>query len=193
MKKYISILFVVIQSISYSQNTEKTEIEKSKNKELKNEVKANVAMTLFNLPEISYERILSDNQSVGLAFGISFLEESEMGIKYMFTPNYRLYFSKKRAAGFFMEANASIYEERINWGYYSPYYYYDYSIDWYGRSERQVNVGIGFSTGYKFITESNWTGEMNVGLGRGLLNRNTSIAREFEYYPRLGFSIGKRF
>jgi hypothetical protein len=147
-------------------------------------------MTLFNLPEVSYERILSDNQSLGLSFGVSFLEESEIGIKYIFTPNYRLYFSKQQAAVFFMEANASIYEERVNWGYYNPYYYYDYG---YSSSERHVNVGIGFSTGYKFITKSNWTGEMNVGLGRGLLNRNTYLYRKSEYYPRVGFSIGKRF
>lgn len=190
MKKFISLLLVAIQSFSYSQTNDEPIIKKTENKDAKNELKANLAMTLFNLPEISYERIVSDNQSLGLSFGISFLEESEMGIKYMFTPNYRLYFSKKRAAGFFMEANASIYEERVNWGYYNPYYYYNYR---YSSSERQVNVGVGFSTGYKFITKSNWTGEMNVGLGRGLLNRNTSIEREYDVYPRLGFSIGKRF
>ncbi len=190
MKKYLSILLLIIQSISYSQNIEKPTTQKSEKKELKNEVKANFAMAVLDMAEISYERILSKNQTIGLSFSISYLNELEMGIKYMFTPNYRLYFSKKRAAGFFMEANASIYEERVSWSYYQPYYHYEY---WLGSTERQVNVGVGFSTGWKFITETNWTGEMNVGLGRGLLNRNTSISREFEYYPRLGFSIGKRF
>lgn len=115
-------------------------------------------MTLFGLPEISYDRILTNEYSVGISLTYSALGKENYGTTYMITPNFRLFFGKNRAKGFFMEANASLFEERVR---KSDYYYYEYSYDSYYTSHttKYTNFGLGMAAGYKLISSSRWVGK----------------------------------
>lgn len=160
MKKLI-LLFAIFSVITL--NAQETEKPVSKN-----EVKLNLGYLLLGLPELSYERILNDDSSVGMS--VAFSIDSDVDINYMLTPYYRFFFGKKPSAGFFIEANGAVFSEE----YYS---------------KNEVGAGLGVALGGKFISKNNWTGELLLGAGRTLANsKNTS-----EAYPRIGVTIGKRF
>ena len=78
-----------------------------------NEIKLNLVFTILDLPEISYERIINENSAVGLSFAWAISNEN-LDIKYYFLPHYRYFFSKSRAAGFFVEGNFILFEEVTN-------------------------------------------------------------------------------
>lgn len=138
---------------------------------LNDEIRVNAAYLIIGLPEISYERILSDESAVGISMGARIDKDIEQ--IFFLTPFYRLYFGKKRAAGFFVEANSTIYAQEIN----------DDS------SDNVMGLGLGFAIGGKFITKGGWVAELLAGAGRNFLN--TDLIEEG--YPRVGISIGKRF
>jgi len=96
--------------------------------------------------------------------------DDDVDVNYIFTPYYRFFFGKKYAAGFFLEGNAAVFNE-------------DYL------NSTETGFGLGFGLGGKFLTKSNWTGELLIGLGRTLMNSDKTS----EAYPRIGISFGKRF
>ena len=59
----------------------------------------------------------------------------------------------------------------------------DYVID-----EKTTNFGMGAAVGFKLLTRNNYVGELFAGAGRLF-----GDSLDFEMYPRLGLSIGKRF
>ena len=140
--------------------------------------------SLFALPEITYERLLTDNSSVGLS--IMFSVDNENDNKFGITPHYRVYFGKKKANGFFLEGNATIvkFEE-----------YYQYSqFDMKGNMilfgsniDKYTSFGMGIAAGTKFLGRNGLFGEAYLGAGR-FFNPNG-----IEAYPRIGVTIGKRF
>lgn len=160
MKKLI-ILFVLLFAISLSAQNENQE-------SLDNEIKLNIVYTLFGVPEVSYERILNEDSSIGVA--LAFPIDKDVDLNYMLTPYYRFFFGKKRAAGFFIEGNAALFSE-------------DY------HSSNEIGFGLGFGIGGKLLSKNNWTGELLLGLGRTLVNEEKTV----DAYPRIGISIGKRF
>ena len=185
--KLIISLFIGYQVVGYSQVNQETLQVEAPDKTLKNELKLNLGMIFLGLPELSYERIFANNQSVSVSAAISLREEMNSGTKYMISSQYRLYFGKKRANGFFMEFNTTLLEERVN-SYYYPSIYNSY----YSPSSFKVTkFGFGLGAGAKFITKNNMIGEFNLGFGSNIL-RNKDVASN-AIYPRLGFSIGKRF
>jgi hypothetical protein len=140
----------------------------------KNEVKLNLTNTVFLLyPEISYERILDYDISVGASLG--FGGEEYYAQSFNFTPYFRWFFGgnretmNKAGAGFFIEANSSLYS-------YKTY------GDW--ADDNELNAGIGLGIGWKYLSRNCWVGEFMFGAGRG--TDNTA-------YPRIGLSIGRRF
>jgi hypothetical protein len=179
MKKSTIILFALFISIStFAQQNFK-----------KNELKLNMGTSVFVLyPEISYERILNTDISVGASLGAG--TSAEFHQDFNFTPYFRWFFGgnkdtmNKAGAGFFIEANSSVfYRSDEQW---SGYYTNDDDWEITYSFERYFAAGIGLGVGWKYVTKNNWVGELMVGAGRGFSNKNDS-------YPRIGVSIGRRF
>ena len=150
MKK-LSILFALLFAISINAQEENTTT-------LDNELKLNIAYTLAGIPEVSYERILNEESSVGVSLLIPM--DNDYDLKFMLTPYYRLFFGKKRAAGFFIEGNAAVFS-----GDYGRDNYEDFEGGFNSDSSNETGFGLGFAIGGKLISKSNWTGELLLGLG----------------------------
>lgn len=145
-----------------------------------NELKINAAYLLGGFAEITYERILSEDSAIGLSVG--FALDNIIDYRFGIIPHYRLYFGKKRAAGFFAEGNAAFYSECsfCSTSDFSPSTY---------DSSTEFGAGLGLALGGKFITKKGWTAELFVGLGRNFVNNDLLD----DVYPRSGLLIGKRF
>ncbi|MFK5890963.1 MAG: DUF3575 domain-containing protein [Flavobacteriaceae bacterium] len=147
------------------------------------ELRLNLLYAAVGLPEISYEKIINNESSYGVSFAFSL--DSYIDLNYIILPYYRHYFSKKRAAGFFMEANASL-------GSFKGSFYGYLSDDgrYYGSDVgNRTGAGLGFSIGQKFITKQNWTANITLGVSRNIVN-NIFIDGS---YPRIEIALGKRF
>ena len=164
MKKLITILAVFCSTLAFSQS----EI---------NEFKVNILYTAIGMPELSYERLISDNSSVGASVAFSLDKKEDMDLRFSFTPYYRMFFGQKKAAGFFIEANSIIVK-------YVDTIYYNESTNTY---ETKTGFGLGAAAGAKFLTKNNLIGEVYGGVGR-VFGDNSLGA-----YPRFGITLGKRF
>lgn len=145
-----------------------------------NELKINAAYLLGGFVEITYERILSEDSAIGLA--VDFALDKNIDYRFGIIPHYRLYFGKKRAAGFFAEGNAAFYSACAfcSTSDFSPTTY---------DSSTEFGAGLGLALGGKFITTKGWTAELFLGIGRNFVNNDLLD----DVYPRAGLSIGKRF
>ncbi|RZK41971.1 MAG: hypothetical protein EOO90_09535 [Pedobacter sp.] len=194
MKKVLFLgLLTAMGFSSYAQNTDSLKTAIQKNAEAighggNNELKINLLFSILAMPEITYERILADNMSVGASVLIGADNSDNFNYNFAFTPYYRLYFGQKKASGFFIEGNASVANIR------DDYYHFDPAISYapgYGgsvRRENHTNFGLGASVGGKFLTRNGFLGEAYMGVGR-FMGSNSSA----EAYPRMGITIGKRF
>ena len=175
MNRILILVLIFISTISYSQENALPEY--------KNELKINAAYLLAGLPEITYERILSDDSAVGIS--VAFPLDEDINLNFLAIPYYMLYFGKKRAAGFFMEANAAIFSEEPTY-----YDYTDFNGSFVNRTEdSELGLGLGLGIGVKLMAKEKWIGEILGGLGRNFINEDEIT----EFYPRLGITIGRRF
>ena len=162
MKKLITTLAVICSSLAFSQSEN-------------NEFKVNILYTAIGMPELSYERLISDNSSLGASVAFSLDKKEDMDWRFSFTPYYRMFFGQKKAAGFFIEANSIV----VNY------------VDTYNGStntyETKTGFGLGAAAGAKFLTKNNLIGEVYGGVGR-VFGDNSLGA-----YPRFGITLGKRF
>jgi len=190
MRKIIfASLFLGIIQIGFAQQELNEEEEaKLRTEELQqtgnHELKFNLGMAVVGIPELSYEYFIEDNMGVGVSAAISLVDADEMTLRSIITPYYRLYFGKKKAAGFFIEGNAAIASYEDN--YYEYYYnngdhYQDYN------ENKFTSFGFGLAIGFKLLARNGFSGEIYAGGGR--LFNDESI----EVFPRLGVSLGKRF
>ena len=187
MKRISILMLVLVLSVSaFSQRRQGSlfgwRLEREQPVKL-NEVKLNLPTTLFALyPEVSYERILNSDISVGASVGISLNNEYVMD--FAFTPYFRWFFGgnsrslEKYGAGFFIEANGSIFSiDNTD---------YDYNPSMpEGLISGDLGAGLGLGIGWKYVTRNNWVGEILFGGGRDFVNDSA--------YPHMGISIGKRF
>ena len=164
MKKLITILAVFCSTLAFSQSEY-------------NEFKVNILYTAIGMPELSYERLISDNSSLGASVAFSLDKKEDMDLRFSFTPYYRMFFGQKKAAGFFIEANSIIVK-------YVDTIYYNESTNTY---ETKTGFGLGAAAGAKFLTKNNLIGEVYGGVGR-VFGDNSLGA-----YPRFGITLGKRF
>ena len=164
MKKLITTLAVTCSSLAFSQSEN-------------NELKVNILYTAIGMPELSYERLISDNSSLGASVAFSLDKKEDMDLRLSFTPYYRMFFGQKKAAGFFIEANSIV----IN---YVDTIYFDGTSSKY---ETRTGFGLGAAAGAKFLTKNNLIGEVYGGVGR-VFGDNSLGA-----YPRFGITLGKRF
>lgn len=176
MKKII--LSIALFAIFF--NASAQEDEKIKN----NELKLNVAYLIAGIPEIGYEYILNEESSVGadLLFSI----DNDIDFKFAFTPYYRFFFGKKRAAGFFVEGFGML---NVTENHYDVDPNYPYSDN--DHSENNTNFALGVAVGSKFLTPSGFIFEIFGGIGRNLFNVDSYD--DYEFMPRFGVTIGKRF
>lgn len=193
MKKSIILLAALIISFSaFSQKRTRSfmgwHLAKDAPTKL-NELKLNLPMTIFgSSPEFSYERILNSDISVGASVLGSFDTERNP-YQFMFTPYFRWFFGgnssnlQKYGAGFFIEANGSIYS-RVMESYSHP------GGSEYDQNKSLTGAGLGLTLGWKYLSKNNWVGEIYAGGGRNFINSDYPDA---EIYPRFGISIGKRF
>ncbi len=164
MKKLITTLAIFTSTLAFSQSEN-------------NEFKVNILYTAIGMPELSYERLISDNSSLGASVAFSLDKKEDMDLRLSFTPYYRMFFGQKKAAGFFIEANSII----IN---YVDTIYFDGTSSKY---ETRTGFGLGAAAGAKFLTKNNLIGEVYGGVGR-VFGDNSLGA-----YPRFGITLGKRF
>ena len=157
-----------------------------KDNSLNNELKFNVPMAIYGLPEVSYERIVEDNMGVGISLSIavdkSYNYDNGKGIneRAIVCPYYRLYFGQKKAAGFYIEGNMAIARQKeLN----TP----DYTTGNKIATTTTTGFGFGAALGIKLLTKNNFTGDFYAGWGR-LFGENI-----YNGYPRLGICIGKKF
>ena len=165
--------------------------------EKRNEVRWNVyAPVVHAAISIEYERVILLNVGVG-AMASTYFGKNHCNDIFFPTvgvmPYGRWYFGgrlvsiSKPNAGFFLEANSSIaYNDKLRNVYYNivPN---EFEI-WYEETSG-ISWGIGLGAGFKFITRSNWSGEVSLRLGRNLVkasNRNGGYI-----YPAV--SVGYRF
>jgi hypothetical protein len=154
----------------------------------KNEIKFNLPMAIYGLPELSYERIVEDNMSYGISISIAadkpfdYFTDNGIPERAIVCPYYRVYFGKKKAAGFYIEGNMAIASQKqINYPDYStnPTTYTDL---------KSTGFGFGGALGVKLLARNGFIGDIYAGYGR-LFGDNAY----YNGYPRLGVCIGRRF
>jgi len=190
MKKIIlAAMFIGVFQVAFAQEESNKE-EKAQliTEELEqtgnHEIKFNLGMAVVGIPELSYEYFIEDNMGVGLSAAVALLSEDDLTLRSIFTPYYRLYFGRKKAAGFFIEGNAAIASYKDE--YYEYYYSNSVSYEAY-REDKYTSFGFGLAVGFKLLARNGFSGEIYAGGGR--LFNDESISA----FPRLGVSLGKRF
>ena len=183
MKKILLLSFALLsmQEIIAQEDTLVNSYEK------KNEVKLNGVMLLVGAFEMSYERNLSDDSSAGVSVFIPFDDENlDSDLNYYISPYYRLYFSRKYAAGFFVEGFTMInsIDYQTGWVLDNNGNYVEEKKDTY------TDFALGFGVGGKWVTKRGIVFELVGAIGRNLLHADesgTTIVGKF------GFNLGYRF
>jgi hypothetical protein len=172
-KAFLSFCLIAVTVTAFSQSKDN------------NEIKLNIPFTIAGLPEINYERIVDDNVGVGLAAAVAVDKPENMPYRTQITPFGRLYFGKKKAAGFFIEANLTACKQREiyeGWDYDSSGNYISTIVD-----QSSFNIGFGAALGVKLLTKNGFMGDIFLGGGR-LFGNSVSGG-----YLRMGLTIGRRF
>lgn len=173
-KLKLTTLFLLLYSLSWGQS-------KKDGLGGRHELKLNALSTLGGYFESSYDYILNDESSLGISAGFSF--DKDIEYNFMIVPNYRFFFGKKPAAGFFIEANVAIFSQEEQRSSFIG----NFSAN-NGRSH--MGLGAGIAIGGKFLSnKKGFIGELFVGGGRNFINKDLIDSG----YPRIGISIGKRF
>jgi len=123
------------------------------------------------LPELTYERLIWDDSSLGFSVGYVGSLSSQTDV--IVTPYHRVYFGNRVRGKMIFETNMA-----------GLFHFEDQS---YG-------FGLGAAIGYKHVTTNNWVVEVFLGGGRIFIeDRGTSNFSVVENYFRPGVLLGKRF
>jgi hypothetical protein len=176
MKKLIVLLCFSSFLSGYSQQKEVPDFKR-------NELKGNALFLVLGAVEVTYERIL--NEDTGLGVSVFFVAEDDFETSFSLTPYYRAYFGNKPAAGFFVEGFSM-----LSTGKNGTYSQYDsvnqnyYTVE----GEQYSDFALGFGLGSKWIHKKGYVFEINAGIGRNLLSKNSP-----EVVGRGGITLGYRF
>lgn len=188
MKKALfTAVFIILAISSFAQiNTEKDKKEQDSvqtdNKITgKNDISTNLFLLgLLRIGELSYERLFN-NTGVGISASVDL---GDIAYNFAFIPYYRVYYGKKKASGFFIEGNAVFWNaQKSSRGIYGQDGTY---IVLYRVIENRF--GFGVAAGGKFLNKKGFVGEIFGGMAK-LFGGNDAD----DYFPRIGFTIGKRF
>ena len=196
MKKITLLLLLTLLSLHFTaQEKEGTKQSKyPENVEKKYELKLNAFnLIAFAAIDISYERLIDENSSYGVAVFYNFSDYTDSDIafpkKFSITPYYRWFFSEnKYARGFFIEGFGML-------NTYQDDYSYNYNGN-YGKIETQTSFALGISVGGKFVITEGFTAEVLAGVGRNLIKGESKEGyQDFqnEVIGRFGISLGYRF
>ncbi len=179
MKKLL--LSVALLSVLISQAQEQNPMDSRQN-----EVYVNAFnLIAFKMFEVSYERVLNEESSMGLStlIALSPMDVFDTYRIFSVTPHYRYYFGNHYAHGFFMEA-FTMYNQG-----YSDYYEYleDESYQNYEEA-KYSDLAFGVGIGGKFISHKGFAGEIHIGIGRNLFT-----AEAPGIVSRGGLGLGYRF
>lgn len=187
MKKSILIIIAILSfNFIYSQDNPKPSDYLKKH-----EISIDIFESLLDKYEISYDYILNDNASIGSTISYSsnstrYLNNS-FKQQYAIDINYKIYFSKKRAQGFYVE----LFSELAGG---NQYYSTGYDID-FNKSKPYTNLYAGFNLGYKYVNKNNYFINTSVGFSKRIVsftNENNNYYSH-PYKPNFTLSIGKRF
>jgi hypothetical protein len=176
-----ALLFIVSISLFAQENETK-----------QHELKINMSNLIgFKWFDVSYERLLNEEASIGVGTLFSLDNKSEGLDEYRtfsITPYYRQFFSSKYAQGFFVEAFTMLHsgKDYTYNSYYEdfpPYGYFENRTE-----EKYTDLAVGISVGGKWVTKRGFVAEVYAGIGRDLLNQS-----DIEVVGRGGVSIGYRF
>jgi hypothetical protein len=183
MKKItLSALFLIVSISLFAQENEPRQ----------SELKINMSNLIgFKWFDVSYERLLNEESSIGVGTLFSLDNKSEGLDEYRtfsITPYYRQFFSSQYAQGFFVEAFTMLHSGK---DYTYNYYYEDfppYNTIENTTEEKYTDFAVGISVGGKWVTKRGFVAEVYAGIGRDLLNQS-----DIEVVGRGGISIGYRF
>ncbi len=164
----LGFIFLILANLAVSQNNDELKMPEEA---YKGELKYNLFTLVLKAPELTYERFLSEETSVGLSatyFGFLFDSNSTL-----FTPYHRVYFGKKSHDGLFLETN-------LGFGIGLT-------------AENSSDFGVGGAVGYKFSSKKGWLAEVHYGLGRSFSPNNNFFFIPNFIYPRFGIQLGRRF
>lgn len=158
-----------------------------------NEVKINLPMALAGIIELSYDRILLEDLSLGVAASAAW--EDSYPYKYAVVPYTRWFFWKHRGqdefpgAGFFIEVNAGFFGCKYTKNYtLSNGLNGGLNID--SKDANGFGAGLGLGIGWKWISKSGFVGEIYTGAGRNFVSATKDAVPA---YIRSGISLGYRF
>ena len=175
MKKLFVLICLTSSLFGFSQEKETIDFKR-------NELKGNALLLVIGAGEFTYERLLNEESGVGVSLFFNY--DDQFYTKFSLTPFYRFYFSKKPAAGFFVEGFGMLNS-------YDSYVYNDNSFNSYNSNiEDRTDFALGFGLGSKWINKKGFLFEINAGVGRNLFNSNDT---DNEIVGRGGITLGYRF
>ena len=181
MKKLFVLICLTSSLFGFSQEKETIAFKR-------NELKGNALLLVLGAGEFTYERLLNEESGVGASLFFSY--DDQYNTKFSLTPFYRFYFSKKPAAGFFVEGFGMLNS------YTQETYYYEYedfppykTIETITK-DNTTDFALGFGLGSKWITKKGFLFEINAGVGRNLFNSKNT---DNEMVGRGGITLGYRF
>lgn len=178
MKKNLFVFALLFSVLSFAQENEKTFNFK------RNELKGNALLLVLGSFDVSYERLINEESSVGFAVNLPF-DKDNWDINYTATAFYRYYFGKKPAAGFFGEAFGML-NNVDDWVYnYSP-------VEYNYQPKTLTDFALGIGLGGKWVAKNGLLLELHTGVGRNLFN-NQYDDRDYELIGRAGITVGYRF
>ena len=149
------------------------------------EIRLNTLWLIIGSLSVSIEHIVSNDGSFGIVAEKTF-DDDNFRRNFTIAPYYRIYFSKKKASGFFFETNFTVYSEQAN-----NYYYYGSAHSYSPPDviDSEIGAGLGIAVGGKFLSHNGFVLDIYAGMGRAL-NDPKYIDNIF---GSAGVSIGKRF
>ena len=184
MKKFCLVLGILFLSTEYMNAQDATDPINGRN-----EVKLNMFnLVVFKYLDASYEWVIDEESSVGVAGLINLGDDYDTFDylrKFSLTPYYRRYFSKGYAKGFFVEGFGMLNQTS------DPFFsnFDETTQTFSNNSESFTDFAIGVSLGGKFISKKGFVAEVFGGIGRNLLNSDTTV----DVVGRGGISLGFRF
>ncbi|PIA78617.1 hypothetical protein BFR04_03525 [Gaetbulibacter sp. 4G1] len=180
-KAYLLLLVAILLSTSlFSQEETNDETISSENF---NEFKLNGLYLVLGAFDVTYERTINEESAFGLNVFLPFDDDVNDDVNYYISPYYRFYFGNKYAAGFFVEGFGML--NSIN-----DYRLSSDGFDTILQEENITDFALGIGLGGKWITNSGFIGELNLGFGRNLFNNDRY---DYEIIGKIGISVGYRF
>ncbi|MES2652663.1 MAG: DUF3575 domain-containing protein [Bacteroidota bacterium] len=184
MKKLTLLLLCLVWiSLTYAQTD-----SLSKPKIKANELKLNLLYSVigkFELPEITYERLMENQASIGISVAG---RNREYKIDYMITPHFRYYFPKTHKT-FFLELNVVLLRavDKLGHDLHGPSYQNT------PREKMANNGGVGGAFGLKLMFSKSFVMDAYFGLGKILAEDKRDEYQSMFAYPRIGIAFGPRF